>query len=93
MSKKLLNDLIEKCDSCKFATCENCEINWTEVQAVKKLLNLYEMQENKLNDMKKYIKELREEWSDISLAQSNMEYTHKELVEQIESILNKLLED
>lgn len=37
-----LEDLISKCDDCKFAACEQCEINWTQVQEIKKLI-----QENK----------------------------------------------
>lgn len=39
---KLLKEITEKCDNCKFATCEQCEISLTEVQAIKWVLNDYE---------------------------------------------------
>ena len=43
---KTLEELINNCEECKFATCEQCEINWTKVQAIK----------NVLNEVKEYIK-------------------------------------
>ena len=36
---KTLEELINNCEECKFATCEQCEINWTKVQAIKNVLN------------------------------------------------------
>ena len=36
-----LSRLIYRCKECKFATCENCEISWNEVQSIKGLLDLY----------------------------------------------------
>lgn len=43
-----VENLIKKCDECKLKECINCEISWSEVQAIKRL---YE--ENK---------ELKEKW-------------------------------
>lgn len=48
-----LEKLIDRCNECKFATCENCEINWTEVQAIKGLLDLYK----NLKEIEKFHKE------------------------------------
>lgn len=31
-----IKELIEKCNECKFATCEQCEYNWKDVQDIKK---------------------------------------------------------
>ena len=62
---KRLNNIIKKCDECKFATCEQCEINWTDVQPIKTVLGnleaLCDMQrsENKENEiLKEKVKEL-----------------------------------
>lgn len=35
---KSLEKIVERCEDCKFAACENCEINWTEVQLIKKII-------------------------------------------------------
>ena len=35
---KRCKEIISKCDDCKFATCEQCEINWTDIQAIKIIL-------------------------------------------------------
>ena len=35
---KRCKEIISKCDDCKFATCEQCEINWTDIQAIKIVL-------------------------------------------------------
>jgi hypothetical protein len=45
-----LKRLVARCKECKFATCENCEINWNEVQAIETILDLYnkEKEDNKL---------------------------------------------
>lgn len=39
---EILEKLVERCKECKFACCEQCEINWKEVQAIENLI-----QENK----------------------------------------------
>lgn len=35
---EILEKLVERCKECKFACCEQCEINWKEVQAIENLL-------------------------------------------------------
>ena len=35
---------IVRCNECKFATCENCEISWNEIKVIKKLLIKYKLQ-------------------------------------------------
>ena len=42
-----LKELVIRCKECKFATCENCEINWKEVQAIETLLDLYKQEKEK----------------------------------------------
>lgn len=42
-----LSRLIDRCKECKFATCENCEISWNEVQSIKGLLDLYNKEKEK----------------------------------------------
>ena len=46
---KRCKEIISKCDDCKFATCEQCEINWTDIQAIKIILGNLEA----LADMQK----------------------------------------
>ena len=31
VEENVIKKLIDRCNDCKFATCENCEINWTQV--------------------------------------------------------------
>lgn len=33
-----LQKLIDRCNQCKFATCENCDISWNEVKAIENLI-------------------------------------------------------
>ena len=44
-----IKEIINRCKECKFATCEQCEINWTQIKTVEHLLDLYnkEKEENK----------------------------------------------
>lgn len=35
---EILEELIQRCKECKFACCEQCEINWKEVQAIENLI-------------------------------------------------------
>ena len=44
---ELLEKLVDRCNECKFATCENCEINWKQVQAIQGLLDLYNNEKEK----------------------------------------------
>ena len=48
---KKLNSLIEGCKECKFATCEQCEINWTEVQAIEHILAEREEDKKRIKEL------------------------------------------
>lgn len=45
--------LSELCDNCKFAACEQCEINYTQIQALKVILNNYEALQDMYNTASK----------------------------------------
>ena len=38
---KILQKLVDNCEDCNFSACEECFINWTQVQAIKHLLIRY----------------------------------------------------
>jgi hypothetical protein len=40
---KTLEKIINRCEECKFATCEQCEINYIEVRAIKHLIKSYKL--------------------------------------------------
>ena len=46
-----LQKLIDKCNECKFSSCEQCNINWTEVQAINSLLDLYNKQKERIEEL------------------------------------------
>lgn len=50
---KKLEDLIQRCKDCKFATCEQCEINWNDIQALESLLKAYKQDEKMIDLMAK----------------------------------------
>ena len=67
-SKNRLEKIVEKCEECKFATCEQCEINWSDVQAISIVLgnldaafNMYESAERENKRLRKKVKQLKEE--------------------------------
>ena len=46
---EVIERLIDRCNACKLNQCENCEINWVEVQAIGKMLERYKyLEENRL---------------------------------------------
>ena len=71
-----LKRLVARCKECKFATCENCEINWTEVQAIETILDLYQQKCKQNKDAKDYIEYYL---LDNMSIEGNAENTHKEL--------------
>lgn len=42
----VLQKIVERCNKCKFAACEQCEINYTEVESIKRILRKMENQEH-----------------------------------------------
>ena len=50
---KKLEKLIQDCKECKFATCEQCEISYTEVKAIQNLIaRNKELEKNYINPSK-----------------------------------------
>ena len=47
-----IKEIINRCKECKFATCEQCEINWTQIKTIDGILDLYNKQKeiNQYND-------------------------------------------
>ena len=47
---KRVENLIKKCDECKLKECINCEISWTDIVAVRRLVDAYKEieEENKI---------------------------------------------
>jgi hypothetical protein len=58
---KKLNRLIEGCKECKFAACEQCEINWTEVQAIEHILAEREEDKKKIDKLEESYEEQNDE--------------------------------
>ena len=55
-----LSRLIDRCKECKFATCENCEISWNEVQSIKGLLDLYTHKKGRVEELKQELLQEKE---------------------------------
>ena len=51
---KTIIKLIEKCDNCKLNECINCEISYTEVQEIKKLVDRVTELEQDIEKQKTY---------------------------------------
>lgn len=66
---KRLNEIIKKCDVCNFLICDQCKINWKEVQSIKTVLSnleaLSNMQMAADKDLKK-AKQINEEHKKIN---------------------------
>lgn len=63
---KVLQNIVERCKGCKFATCEQCEINWKQVQAIENLIEGYKDLEKRYKIRKEIynrdIKAVDEKW-------------------------------
>lgn len=57
----MIEDLIQRCEECKFVACEQCEINWNNVQAIKIVLEAYKQDEKMIDILIKYIDRITEE--------------------------------
>ena len=53
---KRIKDLSEQCSNCKFVACEQCEINATDIQALRIVLGNYEALQNMYNASEKELK-------------------------------------
>ena len=73
------------CDNCKFATCEQCEINYTTKKAIKDLIE----KQDKMIDL--MAQELIDMPIKIMLGHASFEYRNKE--DTIEHFRNERLKD
>lgn len=76
-----LSRLIDRCKECKFATCENCEISWNEVQSIKGLFDLYKELKSKINEYEKQL--------DLDYVDNN--YINKDKVKEKINFLKEVL--
>lgn len=90
---KTLEELINNCEECKFATCEQCEINWRKVQAIKNVLNeVKDYQNHKKYHCEQLEKVLSEIESFKNRENKELE-TWKKIAEKLADILSdKILE-
>lgn len=96
---KRCKEIISKCDDCKFATCEQCEINWTDIQAIKIILGnleaLADMQktaDRELENAKKINEEHRKENADLMKAINVVEKEKGEWIEDCNNLKKKIKE-
>ena len=96
---KRCKEIISKCDDCKFATCEQCEINWTDIQAIKIVLGnleaLCDMQKSadrELENAKKINEEHRKENADLMKAINVVEKEKGEWIEDCNNLKKKVKE-
>lgn len=81
--------LIDRCNECNFLACENCEINWTQVQAIEKLLDKYknlkeiEEEHRKENGLLRVELEKNEEKTELTMKLINANYIHKDKIKTI----------
>lgn len=77
-----LQRLIDRCDKCDLAECINCEISWTEVQALKGLLDLY-------NNLKEIEEEHRKENGELRVELKKVEEKNKKLKKALCYMVNQ----
>ena len=96
---KKCKEITSKCDDCKFAACEQCEINWTDIQAIKIVLGnleaLCDMQKSadrELENAKKINEEHRKENADLMKAINVVEKEKGEWIEDCNNLKKKVKE-
>lgn len=86
-----LKELVARCKECKFASCENCEINWNEVKAIKTILDSYQHKKGRIDELKQellqekeknnnLIKQLQEQNTEIQDISKQLREKEKEVV-------------
>jgi len=86
---KRIKDLIETCKECKLHECINCEISWTEVQAIENLIKGYK----ELEERNIYLVNERKKLEEL-LFMSNENYIEKSKArEKVIEIKNKPVKD
>ena len=94
---EILEKLIERCKECKFACCEQCEINNTQVRAIENLIQENKELKGKLQQYKK-IEEITNKITDDdiknAIENAEKEYIPKSKVkEKIEKLENSTSND
>ena len=70
---KRIECLIERCNQCKLNACITCDISWSEIQAIDKLYNSNEKQQNRILELEKALIE--------------EDYKHREEIEKLKLLL------
>lgn len=81
--------LIKKCDECKLNECINCEISWTEIDSVRRLIDRYKEQNDIIKTANIAIKDLQEKLEN-SIPVSLVEEKIEELDNQIKEVINNI---
>lgn len=94
---KTIENVINRCSECKFATCENCEISWNEIKVIKKLLIKYKLQRKQINDAfdRGWIHKdkIREKIAQLETKSGGNPYYVQLMINVKKNILKKLLEE
>jgi hypothetical protein len=53
---EILEELVERCKECKFACCEQCEINNTQIKAIENLIKENKELKEEIKSLNKIIK-------------------------------------
>lgn len=85
---KTIIKLIEKCDNCKLNECINCEISYTEVQEIKKLVDRVKDLEAKLNAKEILMNTLPEETDFIILTKKDYNRNYIDELQKKEAIID-----
>lgn len=81
---KKAEELIKKCDKCKLTECINCEISWTEIASIRRIIDNYR---NILKENEEYSKQLDLDYVDKNyISKKKIEDTIEELKGKLEDI-------
>ena len=87
-----IKEIINRCKECKFATCEQCEINWTQIKTVEHLLDLYNKEKEKNKELEEERKQFYEGELYTAKQLKNIEkdrkkyFIHKSKIEELRDI-------
>lgn len=81
-----IKEIINRCKECKFATCEQCEINWTQIKTVEHLLDLYNKEKEKNKELEKELCDIHSNFCKFNWKESNGVQVYNQLKELYNSI-------
>lgn len=90
---KTIIKLIEKCDNCKLNECINCEISYTEVQEIKKLVDRVKDLEAKLNAKEILMNTLPEDTDFIILTKEDYSRNYTDELQKKEAIIDLMADN